>query len=637
MRRLILIWALSAFAHLLFGADPKYPVTEIPEGLKKEVNVIVRENQRTFKILAKDKASYHVYKVITILNEQGKSFATEVVGYDKLTKIRDFKGSVYDQAGKLIKRLKPAEIYDQSAYDGVTLYSDNRLKAANLSQGNYPYTVEFEYEIELKYLFQIPRFVLMSEEKMSVQRASYTLEYPPALKPRYKELNMDQHPSVGTTDGGNERTSWVFQNILPIKEEPYGPSDEDFYPQILAAPSEFQYDDYTGSMTSWNEFGKWIASLNEGRDQVPEATQVRIKSLTADLKSTEEKAKAVYHFLQNKTRYVGIQLGIGGFQPFEASVVDETGYGDCKALSNYMVSMLKTIGIKSYYALIHAGPDAPELKADFVCSQFNHAVVAVPNGTDTLWLECTSQTKPFGYAGSFTGGRKALLITENGAKIANTPRYSADENLQACSANVVVDVTGNARAKVRTSYQGLQYENSNLDAIVNDQYDDQKKWVLENTQIPAFDLTAFKVTNQKDKLPAAFVDLELNLNRFANVSGKRIFLTPNLMNRQNYIPEAVEKRKTKVVRKIAYTDLDTIRYKLPAEIYPEFVPEDVKIKSRFGEYEASFKVENGNIVYTRRIKMNKGEFPPDSYQELIDFYRGVSKADNTKMVFMSKT
>jgi hypothetical protein len=633
----ILLVSLLGFSVVTFGSDPKYPVNAIPEALKKEVNVIVRKNTRTFKILAKDKATYHVLKVITIFNEQGKSFATEVVGYDKLTKVKQFSGVVYDASGKMIKRLKNSEIYDQSAYDGVSLFSDNRLKAANLSHGTYPYTVEFEYEIELKYLFHIPKFLLLSEERMAVEQAAFVLEYPIALKPKFKLLNIDQQPVTEKTDEVGERLSWTFKNILPIKEEPHGPPRDRFYPQILAAPSEFEYADYVGSMNTWDEFGQWIAVLNKGRDQLPAATEEKIKSLTTDLKTTEEKTKAVYHYLQNKTRYVGIQLGIGGYQPFEASVVDQTGYGDCKALSNYMVSMLKTIGIKSHYALIHAGPEGAELRTDFVSSQFNHAVVAVPNGSDTLWLECTSQTKPFGYAGLFTGERKALLITDSGAKIANTPTYTADQNVQECAADVVVDLAGNARAKVKTAYRGLQYENSNLDAIMNNQYDEQKKWVLKNTRIPTFDLLSFNLIDDKDRIPTAIVDLELALNRFANVSGKRIFLTPNLMNRNTYIPEPVSERKTSVVRRIAYTDLDTIHYHLPEDIYPEFLPEDIKIKTVFGEYEASYKVEQGNLVYTRKVKMNKGEFPAASYQELIDFYRSISKADNTKVVFMSKT
>jgi hypothetical protein len=86
-----------------------------------------------------------------------------------------------------------------------------------------------------------------------------------------------------------------------------------------------------------------------------------------------------------------------------------------------------------------------------------------------------------------------------------------------------------------------------------------------------------------------------------------------------------------------YIDIDTIRFKIPEEIYPEFIPQKVTIKSRFGEYESSFNVNQGSLIYIRRIKINKGEFPAESYNELIEFYKNINKADNTKMVFMNKT
>ncbi len=35
---------------------------------------------------------------------------------------------------------------------------------------------------------------------------------------------------------------------------------------------------------------------------------------------------------------------------------------------------------------------------------------------------------------------------------------------------------------------------------------------------------------KKDKIPSTIVNVEFMLMRFATVSGKRIFLTPNLMN-----------------------------------------------------------------------------------------------------------
>lgn len=629
------------FCGLLAGAlqakdDPKYPVSAIPEALKENVNVVFRRDELVFKVLSRNRSSYTIHQVITIFNANGKRYAQGAVGYDKLSKVSYFKGTVYDANGEEIKRLKNSEIYDRSAYDGFSLYSDNRIKHADLTQAVYPYTVEFEYEVELKTLFFVPDWAVAGP-KYAVEYSRYELIYPQDLRPRFSIANIDTKPVVTTLPDNRESTLWEFENVKPVKTEPFGPPASETSPNISAAPGQFDYDGYVGSMDSWTKFGEWIMLLNKGRDVLPEETKKKLHALTDGLKTNEEKVKAIYEYVQNRTRYVSIQLGIGGYQPFEASVVDQTGYGDCKALSNYTVAMLAEIGIKAYYTLIRAGDEAAPMNVKFPGSQFNHAVVSVPNGKDTLWLECTSQTNPFAYAGRFTGDRQALAITEKGAVIVNTPVYTAQQNVQSRTAEVTVGSTGDATAKVRTTYAGLQYENDNLNFILSNQFDDQKKWIQNNTQIPAFDIGSFSMKNVKTKIPSAVVDLDLVLRRYATVSGKRIFLTPNLMNRSTTIPEKVENRKTKVVRRMPYTDIDTIHYHLPDGIYPEFVPEPVVIKSRFGEYEVKYQLDDNGLTYIRRVRMNKGEFPAESYNELIDFYKGINKSDNTKLVFMSKT
>jgi hypothetical protein len=313
------------------------------------------------------------------------------------------------------------------------------------------------------------------------------------------------------------------------------------------------------------------------------------------------------------------------------------GYGDCKALSNYMVAMLREIGITGYYASIMAGPGGHDLIDDFPSHQSNHIVVAVPNGADTLWLECTSQTSPFGYAGVSTGDRKALIYVGNGGAWVNTPRYTRENNLQARSAEVIVAVNGDATAKVRTTFSGLQYENGNLDAVLDKPGEDQKKWLQKNTEIPVFDVNSYKMTNNKGKIPFAVVEVNYTLRKLASVSGKRLFINPNLMNRSTFIPEKLEKRKDPVVFKFSFTDIDTIHYTLPEGIYPEFLPEPVVIKSRFGEYEAKYVVDEKGLSYIRCLRLNKGTFPAESYNEMVEFYRGVNKADNSKLVFVNKT
>ena len=612
---------------------PRYPVSSIPEDLKKGACAVVREDGMTFTILTKSTATLNVRMVVTIFNDKGKHFARETVFYDKLRKITSIKAQVMDADGVVINRLKSNEIHDQSAVDG--LYDDSRVKIADLTQGRYPYTVEFEYEVAYKFLYDIEGSVIDQYEDVSVQSASYQLIYPESLKPRYKTYNITQEPKTVNNNGIISHT-WSFANIPARKFEPYSDYMESVM-RIEAAPTIFEFEGYAGVMDSWDKYGQWITSLNHGRNVLPLETIAKVQQMASKIESREEKIKALYEYMQNKTRYVSIQLGIGGFQPFEASVVDKTGYGDCKALSNYMLALLETVNIKGHYALVLAGEHMPELQVDFPSSQFNHAIVAVPNGADTIWLECTSQTNPFGYQGTFTGDRKALLITDTGAKIVRTTRYPADINVQATSADVRISATGEATASVKRTYSGLQYENGNLHFYLDGEYDDQKKWIQNYMEIPSFDVKSFSMRDIKNKVPSAIITAELKMDRFATLSGKRIFLMPNLMNRNNTIPEKVENRKTEIVSKIAFVDFDTIRYRLPEGIYPEFVPENTSISSRFGEYEASYKIDQGNLVYIRKLRMNKGRFPASSYQELLDFYRGISKADNTKMVFMTKT
>jgi len=88
---------------------------------------------------------------------------------------------------------------------------------------------------------------------------------------------------------------------------------------------------------------------------------------------------------------------------------------------------------------------------------------------------------------------------------------------------------------------------------------------------------------------------------------------------------------------MGYTDFDTIRYRMPDGIYPEFLPEPTQIKSIFGEYSSSIQIDQGDILYTRKMKVYKGEFPANSYNELIEFYKGVNKSYNVKLVFSTKT
>ena len=59
---------------------------------------------------------------------------------------------------------------------------------------------------------------------------------------------------------------------------------------------------------------------------------------------------------------------------------------------------------------------------DFPYNSFNHEILCVPFKTDTAWLDCTDNYQPFGTLDISTENRNALLITEDGGKLVNTPQ-----------------------------------------------------------------------------------------------------------------------------------------------------------------------------------------------------------------------
>ena len=74
-----------------------------------------------------------------------------------------------------------------------------------------------------------------------------------------------------------------------------------------------------------------------------------------DITDPQTKVAVLYNYLQQNTHYVGIQLGIGGWQTYDAAYVATKKYGDCKALSNFMISLLKEAGIKGHAVVIKGG------------------------------------------------------------------------------------------------------------------------------------------------------------------------------------------------------------------------------------------------------------------------------------------
>ena len=619
---------------LPLAAQNKYAVNLIPVQLLPKANVVKRMEE--IKIDIKDEGNVTIYNkyALTILNANGDEAADLVEFYDKLFSIESIEGILFDATGKKIKTLKQSEILDISGTSSSSLADDNRLKKHSFNCRNYPYTVEYETKTVHRGIFYLPHWMPVSDEKFAVEKSKLIVECPPNYKLRYKTFNYAKAPILSTLKLATVY-EWNVENLPPVINEEYQPQWHEITPAVFLAPTNFEMQRYTGNMSDWMSFGKFGFTLNNGRDVLPENIKRRVHTLSDGLKTNAEKIKVLYEYLQENTHYISIQLGIGGWQTFDANYVATKGYGDCKALSNYMYSILKEAGIKSYNTWIKAGENNNSFMEDFPSNQFNHCIVCVPQGKDTIWLECTSQTLPMGYLSGFTSNRNALLIDETGGKLVRTPAYNKTNNTQIRNIIATVNEQGLLTADIVTAYKAQQQDDleSQLSAFSKEKMGERLQTKLN---IPSYTISKYNYAIVKSALPVITETITLTANNYCTISGKRLFINPNILNVSSFKIKDAATRKHDFKLPYSYIDIDSVEINIPAGYTPENIPENAMIENKFGHYKTKFILSKGKIIYIRERVQNGGNYPTTDALALANYFNSICVADRSKLVFVKE-
>lgn len=412
-----------------YSTELKFSVSTIPKGLTDNANAVIRNWEITFSVIDPGHAKCKEHCAITILNKSADDMANFVENYSKLYKIRSYKMFIYDANGKQIKKVKQSEFKDYSAIPDFVLFSDFRVIAYEPLINTYPYTVEYEVEADDYELINYPTWLPQSKFDVAVENASMIIEVPNGFKFHYLARNLTDSLEIKEI-GSEEQYKWTTHNLKALDYEPYNAGIKEIVPNVLISPDKFEYEGFEGNGGSWKSYGDFYYKLIKSTNKLSDKTVGEINALVQNIKDKRQKIKLLYEYMQNKTRYVAVTVGIGGLKPFDASIVDKYGYGDCKALTNYMKTLLDTIGIKSFYTQVLAGKNERDIETGFAHDQFNHVFLCVPMEKDTLWLECTNQKNPFGFLGYFTSNRHVQLITAEGGKLVSTPTLKAENNMQ---------------------------------------------------------------------------------------------------------------------------------------------------------------------------------------------------------------
>lgn len=608
-------------------------VTAIPDSLKANAYSVLRFQEETVEISDIKSGKRTDSYAVTVLNEKGEGDATFRFYGDTFRELKSFSAKLYDANGNLLKKYGKSDLMF-SEYSS-NLASDNKITYFECSAPSIPFTIRYDFEVSYRNgILGYGTFMPIGTFNQSVQRCQFRLLLPEGIKPRIKSLNGTPKETVATVKGITNRT-WLMENLKAIESEPLHPPLEKLTPLMKVVPSDIQYDGVPGFISTWSDMGKWTYSLTEGRDVLPDLVKAKILERVQSAKSEREKVKILYDFLGETTRYVSIQLGIGGYQPMPASEVNKTGFGDCKALTNYMKAMLAVVGIPSEYCTIRFDDEEKDLMPDFPSfSELNHVILKVPLKEETLWLECTNPTFPFGYIHEGIAGHQVLVCKKEGSVMERLPDYADSLNVEFHSALVSLLDDGSATVRMNKKCKAKIYESYAW--FPNAKSSIQVEKLREDIHLPNVTLGKMSFREEKSAMPSIDIDCIWTTSLYGSKTGSRIFLPVNIF-RTGFDHLRRNKRTQDVCIYKGFRDLDSIDIKIPATFEVENLPASVVESSPYGRFSSNVSLQGDRLRIVQLVDIPSGRYDAAKFADFMTFMNKITAAYKGKVILRKKT
>jgi len=617
---------------IVFGQYPELSSSLISENMRKNADAVVRYDRNELDFSNASKAKFSKDYAITVLKKSGKSHLTFYKGYKEGSdKVKAIKIEILDKNGSLIESYNNKDIEDHASYDGFSMFTDFRFKYLNINSTRYPVTLKYSYTIEKKNTFPGNWYPIQGYN-VSVEKSSFHVISKDSDSFSFYPKNLE-----GLNWETAQKNKFEIASLPAIKAEKYSPGFRDVFPILFVRPSAFKFEGFKGNYSNWNEFATWRhENFLMGRNNLISNVRNHINPLIKDKNDKFEIARLVYEYIQNTTRYVNISLDEGAIQPMYSQEVHDKKYGDCKALSFYMKSILDQYDIDANYIEIHAESDYPvSYEPNFASStQGNHIILSIPWNGDTAWVDCTSKNLPFNFLGDFTDDRLCLSIDGNGnGEIVRTPTYGFDENqiIDSISVRITKD---NTSFEIDRNYIGIPM--SNYSDLMDFNEKELSKYIRKQF---SNDFTNVEVEGDilcaKNKVNDFQMDLKYNVSssKLLEHAGKYVLLPLNILDFD--MPE-VGKSKSRYQDIVFFRSSryrSHIKVEIPSHLKFSEFEGNMSESSEFAEYQLSLKQKANYLIIEKELKIKKGVYPPEKYSEIQEFFKNVKQNENLQCIF----
>jgi len=524
------------------------------------------------------------------------------------------------------------------------VYNEERIRFVDAS-GEADQGSVFGFEVSFEQRTFCGQFQWSFQGELPTLRSRFMLALPPAWTAKGLTFN---HAPVASTFNGSAYT-WELRDLPWIEDELLRPPVTSLAPRLVvdAAPTDpGTRPPSIASYGSWTGVAEWLEQLSAPSAMPDPALESKARLLASGSQTTLDRVRAIGRYVQGLA-YIAIQLGVsrgGGYRPHPAAQVFAKSYGDCKDKANLMKTMLRSVGVESYLAVIRSNDPAYVREEWPSPGQFDHCILAVRADAESsaaavthpalgslIFFDPTDPTTPFGDLPEDEQGGLSLLIKEGGGLV-RTPVASPDRNLLERRIEAELDSTGTVLGMIEERSRGREaiVERRQFQAMTSEAYQRTvEAWVRGGLS----KATVSKVLTRDLESGNRFeLDLTFRSPGYAQVvaNGLMVF-KPALVSRQERLTLTEPSRKYPVMLR-GRTFVENEGTKLPSGFAVEELPPPVSLESSFGSYSSSAEVREGKLLYRRSLVLRTMPVPASEYGSLRAFFERVRTAEAAPVV-----
>ena len=405
-------------------------------------------------------------------------------------------------------------------------------------------------------------------------------------------------------------------------------------------PDDDRPDVQLTTFESWEQIGRWYASLEKDRRAPSPEVRAKAQELTKGLNSDLDKTEALYDYVAKNFRYVSLSLGLGRYQPHSATDVLNNQYGDCKDKHTLLASLLEAEGLHADSVLINSSrkldPDVPSP------SQFDHVITMLPMGNQEVWMDTTSEVAPFRLLAYVLRKKQALVIPPADPPssvvphLEETPADAPMPNLERSEIEGKVNEIGKLEAHVHYEFRGD--EELMLRSVFRRVPESNWQRVAESINgALGGDVTHLIVSDPAATREPFTLSYDVSKVNFLDWSKKKSQILLPLV--QFSLPEVDEDDTDADAEPLKLGPKGEYSYKLKLELPAKYVahaPLEFSLKRDYAEYNATYELQGNVFTAGRTLNLRKDDLPVARASDYESFRRAVG-ADLSQQLSIENT